>query len=329
MRELIRARVSGRRPLAEAVVGLTLEGLDARLPAWTPGAHIDLVLPSGAVRQYSLCGPLNAHNRYEVAILREENGRGGSVEAHDRLTPGREVQITTPKNRFPLVRAQKYLFIAGGIGITPLLPMVEAVDRLGLDWHLLYGGRSRRSMAFLDHLDLLDLDGDHVTVVPQDERGLLDLPAAITSHPEALIYTCGPAPMLDAVQHVAGAGDRAVHLERFVASPQAPVTDAALGGNPSDDALEVQLGRDGPVVTVTPETSILEAVLAAGADTLFSCEEGTCGSCETRVLEGTVDHRDQLLTEAEREGGLMLICVSRARSARLVLDIRPSRAARG
>lgn len=308
--------------LAEDVVGLTLAGIGAPLPPWTPGAHIDVVLPSGLVRQYSLCGPLTSQGRYEIAILREPKGRGGSVEVHERVQVGTQLRITAPKNRFPLVSEHGYLFVAGGIGITPLLPMIEAVGNLGLDWHLAYGGRTQGSMAFLDQLDLLDLTGDRVEVVPQDERGVLDLPSILSAHKSAAIYACGPGGMLDAVQRAAAdTGRGPVHFERFVASQPAPGTVLTSDDRDSASAFEVQLGADGPVVQVPPDESILAVVLAAGADCLYSCEEGTCGSCETTVLDGEVDHRDQLLTDEERAERKMLICVSRARSPRLVLDI--------
>lgn len=324
MPELLRVRVSRRRILAEGVVGLTLVGVDGPLPAWTPGAHVDVVLPSGLVRQYSLCGSPSGRDRYEIAVLREVAGRGGSVEVHERVTAGAELRITRPKNRFPLVSADRYLFVAGGIGITPILPMIEAVGMLDREWHFVYGGRTRGSMAFLDHLDLLDLAGDRVEVVPQDECGILDLPGILAARPDAVVYACGPAPMLDAVQEQAARTGRGpVHVERFVGSvrpDRGPVARAAAAAK----AFEVQLGHDGPVVDVPVGVSILEAVLASGARPLFSCEEGTCGSCETLVLAGEVEHRDVLLTDDERSAGLMLICVSRARSPRLVLEIAGS-----
>jgi ferredoxin-NADP reductase len=308
-------RVASRSTLAEGVVGLTLEPVHGSLPRWTPGAHIDLVLPSGIVRQYSLCGPLTSDN-YEIAVLREPASRGGSEEVHKTLRPGMEIKIHGPRNRFPLERHTDYLFIAGGIGITPILPMIEAVDGLGLSWRLVYGGRSRDAMAFLDTLELYD---GNVVVLPQDERGLIDIVGELAASPHGLVYTCGPTPLIDAVQAAVDAVERGpLHFERFVSAPIEVGDD-----HPPASVFEVQLGEGGPVVPVAEDQSILDAVLSAGADVLFSCEEGTCGSCQTRVLAGDVDHRDGLLTDQEREEGDMLICVSRCASGRLVLDIAP------
>ncbi|GAA1142981.1 PDR/VanB family oxidoreductase [Nocardioides aquiterrae] len=310
--ELHLVRVAGRSNLADGVVGLTLEPVDGALPRWTPGAHIDLVLPSGIVRQYSLCGPLTSDS-YEIAVLREPKSRGGSEEVHKSLRPGMELKIHGPRNRFALERADDYLFIAGGIGITPLLPMIEAVDGLGLSWRLVYGGRSRATMAFLDILELYE----NVVVLPQDEYGLIDVAGELADRPGAAVYACGPTPLIDAVQAaVAFSGAGPLHVERFVSVPVE--LDA---GAPPASAFEVQLGADGPVVAVADDQSILDALLGAGVDVLFSCEEGTCGSCQTRVLAGEVDHRDGLLTEQERADGDMLICVSRCTSGRLVLDV--------
>ncbi len=294
-------------------MGLTLESVDGVLPRWTPGAHIDLVLPSGTVRQYSLCGPLGSDS-YEIAILHEPDGRGGSDEVHRSIGPGAELKIHSPRNRFPLERSTEYLFFAGGIGITPLLPMIEAVDGLGLPWRLVYGGRTRSSMAFLDLLELYD---DRVTIWPQNERGLIDVVAEVAASPGAAVYTCGPSLLIAAVgAAVEGVGQGPLHFERFVPEPVAPDREMAPAL-----AFEVQLGVGGPVVPVAPEQSVLDAVLGAGADVLFSCEEGSCGSCQTRVLSGSVDHRDGLLTDEERAAGDMLICVSRCLSDRLVLDV--------
>lgn len=306
-------RVSKRSELAEGVVGLTLAPVNGTLPRWTPGAHIDVVLPSGIVRQYSLCGPLTSDN-YEIAVLREPSGRGGSEEVHRALRPGIELKIHAPRNRFPLERADNYLFIAGGIGITPLLPMIEAVDGLGLTWRLVYGGRSRATMAFLDSLEFYE---DQVVVLPQDEYGLLDIAGELDASPGAMVYTCGPAALIDAVGAALEARGRGpLHFERFVSAPVELDPDHAPA-----TAFEVQLGEGGPVVPVADDQSVLDAVLGYGADVLFSCEEGTCGSCQTRVLAGEVDHRDQLLSADERAGGDMLLCVSRCLSERLVLDI--------
>ncbi|WP_246243703.1 PDR/VanB family oxidoreductase [Mycolicibacterium murale] len=311
------ARVTRRIRRAEGVIGLTLSGVDGALPSWTPGAHIDVLLPSGQCRQYSLCGPVTSRD-YEIAVRVDPNGRGGSREVHEALRPDTTVTISEPRNRFALERAQSYLFVAGGIGITPLLPMVEAVDALGLDWQLVYCGRTRASMPFRDELEMYS---DRVRLWPDDERGVVDVPgivrAAVAARPDVAIYTCGPGPLIDAMKAaVCAAGAAPLRFERFTAAPEMnPTVPQGASG------FEVQLGVDGPVLAVGEKQSVLQAVLDAGADVLYSCEEGTCGSCQTTVLDGVVDHRDDLLSDAERADRQMLICVSRCAGDRLVLDI--------
>jgi len=302
-------RVAAKERGAEGVVVLTLVDPDGgRLPDWTPGSHVDLVLPDGSTRQYSLCGDRWDAHAYRVGVLREPAGRGGSAWVHDELAVGDLVGVGGPRNQFRLVPAPRYLFLAGGIGITPLLPMVEAAHRLGADWRLVYGGRTRASMAFLDELARY---GDRVTVWPQDERGLLPLADLLTGT-DARVYSCGPAALLDAVEALCPPG--LLRTERFAARAQgAPVRDTPF---------TVVLDRTGAEVVVTPQVSVLEAVRSAGVEVLSSCREGTCGTCETTVLAGDPDHRDSVLDEAERAAGdCMLVCVSRSRGDRLVLDL--------
>ncbi len=271
------------------------------------------MLPDGSTRQYSLCGSRWDAFRYRVGVLREPAGRGGSAFVHDRLQVGDTVGVGGPRNNFALVPSARYLFIAGGIGITPLLPMVHQADLLDADWDLVYGGRRRSSMAFLDELAGY---GDRVHVHPEDEDGLLDLPAWLgEARPDTAVYCCGPGPLLDAVERAcAGWPPHALRTERFVAKEQgAPVRDTPF---------EVRLARSGTAVTVTPEVTVLDAVRAAGAQVLSSCQQGTCGTCETDVVDGVPDHRDSILGDAERAAGdCMFICVSRSCSDRLVLDL--------
>ncbi|MEU4655941.1 PDR/VanB family oxidoreductase [Streptomyces sp. NPDC023723] len=298
--------VTAHERIADGVALLRLEG--PGLPRWTPGAHLDLVLPSGLVRQYSLCGDPADTSCYTVATRLVADGRGGSREVHEQVRVGTELRVRGPRNRFPLVEAASYGFVAGGIGITPLLPMVRSLPE-GTRWRLLYGGRSRASMPFLAELAELDPDGDRITVVAEDEDGLPDLDGFLTGRPaDTEVYCCGPEPMMAAVAERMPAG-RAPHLERF--APRG----AAGGGE-----FEVELRRTGQVLTVRPGTSILTAVRAELPRTPYSCEQGWCGTCQQRVLAGEIDHRDELLTDAER-GDSMLICVSRARGERLVLDM--------
>ncbi|MEV1290719.1 PDR/VanB family oxidoreductase [Pseudonocardia sp. NPDC049635] len=299
---------------ADEVVELELvPPAGGRLRDWAPGAHVDLQLPNGLTRQYSLCGDRWDPHRYRVAVLREPDGRGGSASVHDELAVGDEVGVGGPRNNFPMVPSDRYLFVAGGIGITPLLPMIVQADLLGADWRLLYGGRSRASMAYLDELAG---HGDRVVVAPQDETGLLDLPGFL-GEPRAgvRVYACGPEPMLAAVQSAcAGWPAYALHTERFVsAAPPAPARRTPF---------RVELARTGVTVEVAPDRTVLDAVTAAGVDVLSSCRRGVCGTCETEVLSGEPDHRDALLGDHERQAGdCMFICVSRSRSDRLVLDL--------
>ncbi|WP_151476352.1 PDR/VanB family oxidoreductase [Streptomyces albicerus] len=306
--------VATRTRVADGVVSLTLRRPDGRpLPSWTPGAHIDLLLDGSLIRQYSLCGDPAEGDAWRIAVLREPQGRGGSAYVHDYLPEGTAVRVRGPRNNFPLRPATRHLFIAGGVGITPILPMVEAAEAAGADWLLLYGGRTRTSMAFLERLTPY---GDRVHVRPQDEFGLLDL-AAFLGPPkdDTLVHACGPEPLLRAVQEQCAdwpAGT--LGLERF--APVRPAEARSAG------AFEVVLARAGVTLTVPSDRSVLETVEAAGVEVDFSCREGTCGTCETDVLDGTPDHRDSLLSEDERAtGDTMLICVSRSCGPRLVLDL--------
>ncbi len=309
--------VTAKALVAEDVVTLTLERPDeGRLPDWTPGSHIDLVLPNGLTRQYSLCGDRWDARSYRVGILREpasRRGGSGSGYVHDELWPGDRVGIGGPRNNFHLVPSEKYLFIAGGIGITPLLPMIHQADLMGAQWNLLYGGRRRMSMAFLDELAGY---GECVHVVPQDEFGLLDLSSWLDApRPDVKVYCCGPAGLLDAVEAACRTWPpHALRTERFAAREQ----DAPVHGAPFD----VELRRSGATVTVTPDISVLDAVGAAGIEVFSSCRQGVCGTCETTVLEGRPDHRDSILDADERAvGACMFICVSRSCTDRLVLDL--------
>ncbi|MBK3641135.1 PDR/VanB family oxidoreductase [Streptomyces sp. MBT33] len=302
--------VGGREFAADGVLALTLRHpLGEELPAWEPGAHVDVVLGPELERQYSLCGDPEDRTAWRIAVLREPAGRGGSAHVHEQLGVGDKVRVRGPRNHFRLESAPRYRFVAGGIGITPILPMLAAAEAAGVDWTLLYGGRTRDSMAFTEELARY---GDRVTVAPQDETGLLDLGSVLDGLPaDTLVYCCGPGPLLDAVEERCPAGR--LRVERFAPKVQE-------GGENGE--FEVELAQSGRTVTVAPDVSVLDAVRAAGVEVLFSCTEGTCGTCETDVLEGTPDHRDSVLTDAERESGeTMMICVSRCRGRRLVLDL--------
>ncbi|TMR97174.1 PDR/VanB family oxidoreductase [Nonomuraea basaltis] len=303
--------VHARHQAADGVVALDLrDPSGGELPAWTPGAHIDLVLAGDLVRQYSLCGDPADRTTWRIAVLREPDGRGGSAYVHDELHPGTAILTRGPRNHFPLQPAPRYLFIAGGIGITPILPMITAVADSG--WKLVYGGRTAASMAFAG--DLRAAHGDRVLLRPQDEHGLLDLDALLAeTTPDTLVYCCGPAPLLEAIeQRCADRG--ALHVERFTPKEAAdPVRT---------ESFEIELAVTGRTLTVPPGQSILEVVESAGVQILSSCREGTCGTCETTVLAGTVDHRDSLLTLDEQAANdTMFVCVSRATCPKLVLEL--------
>lgn len=301
--------------VAEDVVALTLVSpAGETLPSWSPGAHIDLVLADDLVRQYSLCSSTGEDTAWRIGVLRTPDSRGGSRRVHDTLTEGATVTTRGPRNHFPLVAASTYLFIAGGIGITPILPMIAQAQAAGADWRLLYGGRHRASMAFLPELAQY---GNKVSVVPEDEAGFLDLDAVLgTPQTGTLVYCCGPEGLLSAVESkCASWPPGSLHLERFSAKPQA--TSAV-----ADETFELVLQQTGVTVTVPPDQSVFEVALEAGANVLGSCMAGVCGTCETEVVEGDVDHRDSVLNEEERASNqFMMICVSRSRSKQLVLDI--------
>lgn len=310
----LKLTVSRKVVLADGVIGLHLRGQEGEvLPGWAPGAHIDLQFGDDLVRQYSLCGDPRDETTWHVAILREPASRGGSAHAHERVTDGTQLTARGPRNHFDLVPASSYRFIAGGIGITPILPMIREAERRGVPWELLYGGRSRTSMAFLDDLAAF---GERVRIRPQDETGLLDLVAFLGDpQPDTAVYCCGPEPLLQAVEKQCEQWPPgALHLERFAPKDLA---EPVLHG-----AFEVELNQSGQIFTIPPERSILEVLHEAGIEVLASCKEGTCGTCETDVVEGEPDHRDSLLTPEEQASNeTMMICVSRSKCARLVLDL--------
>ena len=317
------ARVTAADEVALGVMRLRLESLDGTaLPSWTPGAHIDVVLPDGLIRQYSLCGDPDDLSHYEIAVLLEPESRGGSRQLHDPGVRGTVLDVRGPRNHFALEAAESYLFIAGGIGITPLLAMARRAAADGVAWRLVYGGRSRTSMALLPELEALAAGGTGtLEVVPQDEAGIPDLDGILAATgPHELVYCCGPDGLLTAVEqrcavHAAGR----LRVERFTAPISEP---PSADEQDTDRPVQVELSRSGLVVEVPADRTILQVVEEALPDVMYSCEEGYCGSCEAVVLEGEPDHRDTVLSDAERAANAtMMICVSRARSERLVLDL--------
>jgi ferredoxin-NADP reductase len=312
--EDLKVRVSAIGDEADGVRSYVLSPAPGvTLPAWEPGAHVDVVLPSGLIRQYSLCSDPADRTGYRIGVLREPESRGGSIELHDTVSRGDELVIRGPRNHFALVDAPAYLFVAGGIGITPLLPMIAAARAAGRPWRLVYGGRRRAGMAFLD-----ELTGD-VQVVVEEESGMPDLAAEITAvAPGTAVYTCGPEGLLGAMEKLAAehlpAG--ALHLERF-----GPVGDVEAIQE-GDTAFEVELARTGTVLTVPADRTLLETVREVVPGMPSSCEEGYCGTCETGVLGGTPDHRDTVLDDGEKAANdVMMICVGRSLTPRITLDL--------
>ncbi|WP_428339009.1 PDR/VanB family oxidoreductase [Mycobacterium sp.] len=308
--------VTERRDEAEDVVALRLARPDgAGMPKWQPGAHIDLMLDCGLIRQYSLTGnAVSGGSSWEIAVLREHDGRGGSRWIFDSLQPASKVRVRGPRNHFALEPAPNYLFVAGGIGITPIRAMVAAAEHAGNPWRLLYGGRRASSMAYVE--ELVSEYGEKVLVRPEDQFGLLDLAGFVAEAPPGTkLYCCGPEPLLTAAERqCASEAACDLRVERFSARPAEPGV--------VDRECEVELAQTGATVTVPPGVSILAAAEEAGAFVTSSCEEGTCGSCETAVLSGTPEHRDSVLNAQQRAAGdTMMICVSRCAGGKLVLDL--------
>ncbi|MEV1025719.1 PDR/VanB family oxidoreductase [Streptomyces sp. NPDC050264] len=291
--------------VAEDVVALTLRTAAGELAPWDPGAHVDLSLPNWLTRQYSLCGDPADRGAYRVAVRYDPLSRGGSEYVHRFLRPGRTLGVSLPRNHFPLIAAPRYLFLAGGIGITPLLPMLRAVAAAGLPATLLYVGPSADSMPFAD--ELRRSYGDRVRIVETNGQGRPDLDAlAATLEADTLVYCCGPAAML-------AAADAAFPAERLRTERFQPV--ARTFG--PDTAFEAVCARSGETVAVPADESLLDALAHAGRTLPSGCREGVCGSCEVAVLDGTPEHRD----DVGAPEGRMYACVSRASSARLVLDL--------
>ena len=301
--------VGGISRLAEDVKGIRLVPLGGHeLPPWEPGSHLTLELPNGDTRQYSLCGDPAERSFYEIAVLRDNPSRGGSVWVHDFLSPGMTVSVWEPRNHFPMIHAASYVFVAGGIGITPIRAMIESLPARR-DWWLIYLGRSRSTMAYLP--ELLEQYPQQVMVYARDEHPeRLDV-GSVVRQLGGEVYVCGPERLIDAVQ---AASDPAhFHTEHFVPVERPPMVA---------ERLEVECSRSGVQFTVPPERSVLEALEENQIPMVASCRRGVCGSCEVRVLDGVPEHRDSVLGDSEKEElGIMFPCVSRAVGGRLVLDV--------
>ncbi|GAB3149396.1 PDR/VanB family oxidoreductase [Amycolatopsis stemonae] len=281
--------------VADDVVSLVLRGDEGDLAPWEPGAHIDLALPNWLTRQYSLCGDPSDRSAYRIAVRHEPLSRGGSEYVHLYLRPGRTLEVSVPRNHFPLVEASEYLFVAGGIGITPIMPMLRAA---GTEATLVYAGRSASTMPFA--AELAATYGERVRLL--DHRP--DLAALAAEFPAAEVYCCGPASMVDAAEALFPR----VHTERF--QPARRVFGP-------DTPFEVVCARSGQTLRVPAGESLLDVLNHAGKPVPTGCREGVCGSCELRVLDGDPEHRDDI----GAPDGRMYPCVSRALSPRLVLDV--------
>lgn len=313
---LLTLQVARRVDEARDVAGLVLtdpQGLP--LPEWEPGAHIDVHIdrpgePS-LVRQYSLCGDPADRSVYRIAVLREEGGQGGSRHLHDHIRQGQLVRVSAPRSLFDFAVRPRMVFVAGGIGITPLVPMIAAADAAGVDWQLHYAGRDPAGMAFGTQLEPY---GGHVRVYASSRGERMAVPQIVADARDAVVYACGPARLLDALEAEAHAAGVELVVERFV--------NDAITVSDDDRPFEVDLSITGKTITVLPGETILEKVVAAGIPAPSSCRGGTCGTCETFVLEGQPDHRDAVLNAKEREESeVMMICVSRCVGDRLVLEL--------
>jgi vanillate O-demethylase ferredoxin subunit len=302
---------------AETVVSVELQTLDGSdLPPAEPGAHVDLILTDALRRSYSLTRAITDRSVCTVAVHRDPNGRGGSAYVHDMLRVGQKLRISPPRNHFPLDEtAELSVLIAGGIGITPILAMIRRLSEKGHPWILLYAARSRRAAAFVREID--DLAGTGTVHYHfDDEQGgaLIDIAAVLAANPTAHFYCCGPEPMLAAFEASAAKAVpwAQVHVEYFSATEEAA----------RDGGFELVLQRSGKTLHVEPGQTILDALVANKVNVPFSCMEGVCGTCETRVIEGRPDHRDAILTDEERaRSETMMVCCSGSKSARLVLDL--------
>jgi ferredoxin-NADP reductase len=304
---------------AEGIVSLRLCAEDgASLPPYEAGAHIDLTLAPGLTRSYSLLDgcPGPAPRSYRVGVALDARSRGGSLHVHRHLRPGEVLAASAPRNHFPLMEDAPYTqLVAGGIGVTPLIAMAERLSALGREWRLRWCVRDLEHLPFgewlTQHIDRIDLHVD-----ARDGGVWNGWDALVEGLPDGThLYCCGPSPMLAAYEDATRNLDSArVHLERFGAELPPPDADGAV--------FQVRLARDGRCIAVAPGQTILDALKGAGIDTPSSCQQGVCGACETRVLGGIPDHRDLVLSNAERErGDTMMVCCSRARTPELVLDI--------
>ena len=323
-RTLFAVRVRRRMQLADDIIGLELSSLDgAPLPAWAAGAHIDVELPNGLLRQYSLCGDGAHTGCYEIGILRDPASRGGSASAHDDIHEGDEIRIGAPRNLFALRSAQRSLLFAGGIGITPILAMAQVLTRGGADFRMHYCSRTPSRTAYIDRIrasTFVDRVQFHFDDGAAAQR--FDAAAAIGApDPATHLYVCGPRGYMDHVIATAtslGWRDDHIHFEYFAA---VPAEAAAAGEGAGDGHFEIRVAGRDLVVPVPPGTTAAQALIAHGVPVPLSCEQGICGTCVMRVLDGVPEHRDLFLSDAEKAANDRFTpCCSRACSASLLID---------
>ncbi len=304
---------------AEDITSFELARVDGEpLPPFSAGSHIDVQIPGGLTRQYSLCNDSTEQHRYRIAVLRDANSRGGSIGMHELVHEGDVVQISIPKNHFPLHPAQHTLLLAGGIGVTPLLCMAQRLHALGASFTLHYCTRSVERTAFHDEIlqaAFKDQVQFHFDAGPAEQK--LDLDTLIAKpDPHTGLYVCGPTGFIDHVVSTAkrnGWGNEQIHLEYFGAAPQ---------DTSGDSGFEVKIASTGKTYAIAPDKTIIEALKAHGIDIMTSCEQGVCGTCITRILQGEPDHRDMYFTDEEHaKNDQFTPCCSRAKSKTLVLDL--------
>lgn len=315
----LEVRIARKAQEALDIVTLELEPIsDEPLPAFSAGSHIDVEVRPGLIRQYSLCNDSSEQHRYLIGILRDPASRGGSVAVHDELQEGQVIRISPPRNHFPLIKAPHSLLLAGGIGVTPILCMAERLAKIGGDFEMHYCSRSPERMAFRQRIERSTYAGRvHEHFDDGDPAQKLDLPAVLGAQPAGThLYVCGPAGFIDFVSNAAqqnGWDNELIHFEYFAA--KAVDTSA-------DDSFEIQVASSGKIYNVGKDDSIVSVLAENGVEIPTSCEQGICGACITRVLEGRPDHRDQVLTDQERnEENWVTPCCSRSLTPRLVLDI--------
>lgn len=314
----LKVRIQAIRYEAVDILAFSLCAVDGTLPSWTPGSHIDVHLPGGLTRSYSLSNRMTRDDEYRLTVQRDPATRGGSRLMHDDLRVGQVVEISTPRNNFELCETAPHTtFIAGGIGVTPFLPMVQRLNEVGRPWTMYYSVRTPDRAAHLGELQRLVGEGRGTLETNFDGLPggqMLDLTSLLSKMPtDGHVYCCGPEGMLNAFRAAASVlAPECVHFEYFSST-----VEAAVGGG-----FTLVLAKSGREIHVDTGQTVLKALQAAGVEITYSCEEGVCGSCETRVLGGIPDHRDMILSERERaESKTMMICCSGSKTSRLVLDL--------